>query len=482
MRRFLYTLLSLATALTAGAADIVQHRTPGSITFTVDENLPAPRVRYVKLKGSDVAEYNVSRLQIESEYSHVVACSFAEDNLIAWRQNVLFSCLRQAYADHRPVVLSPDMVWLAVSQGFARFVNAHAEQLRSRLVSHEQKQELVVTTADDLLAEGADWSRVVGDFAAALGRHTNEHIAEIITADFSTTGAVERIASQVTLMDAFKAFFDYKAVYIVCGIPSITLQGTPDDWRRLQTKTRQLADYGLQEWVAQLEPVLAEFVKAAEGQPDQRFWQDIVSRKHPDELRGGGCSREPGTPLDGWFLKLFPDDDGHTKAEVPYDYHDMPTDLSTAAFRYLRVGPGGELLDETSMELVAGFVGIDEDDVTHTLTPRIGWLVRQSSGSEEMLLKLHMANAYSGNGIKMRVAEVPLELSQLPKIQSLDIEFTGPVVLPEWLDSMEINQLIVRGRMTDDEAAQLRKRFPKGQIVSTGKATKSARAARAFAP
>lgn len=40
----------------------------------------------------------------------------------------------QAYADHRPFVLSPDMIWLLISQGFARHINANQESMRNELV------------------------------------------------------------------------------------------------------------------------------------------------------------------------------------------------------------------------------------------------------------------------------------------------------------------------------------------------------------
>jgi hypothetical protein len=49
----------------------------------------------------------------------------------------------QAFAEHRPLVLTPDCVWLTIEQGFAHHVAENAETLRPRLVRHEGKQELV---------------------------------------------------------------------------------------------------------------------------------------------------------------------------------------------------------------------------------------------------------------------------------------------------------------------------------------------------
>ena len=49
------------------------------------------------------------------------------------------AALHRAFGDHRPVCLSPDMVWLLVAQGAANHVNAHAEALRPRFVRHRGK-------------------------------------------------------------------------------------------------------------------------------------------------------------------------------------------------------------------------------------------------------------------------------------------------------------------------------------------------------
>ena len=58
------------------------------------------------------------------------------------------------------------MVWLVISQGFARYVNAHAEEMRPKLVSHEGKMDLAILTEKDLLAEAIDWPSLIGNFAS----------------------------------------------------------------------------------------------------------------------------------------------------------------------------------------------------------------------------------------------------------------------------------------------------------------------------
>ncbi|MGW0247382.1 DUF4419 domain-containing protein [Nocardia goodfellowii] len=42
----------------------------------------------------------------------------------------LLSAVGRAFAEHRPLVLSPDAVWLTIAQGLARHIRLHAERLR----------------------------------------------------------------------------------------------------------------------------------------------------------------------------------------------------------------------------------------------------------------------------------------------------------------------------------------------------------------
>ncbi len=79
----------------------------------------------------------------------VEACSRYHIQLVA---NVCFhpvvAAVHLAFNDHRPLVLSPDMLWLLVAQGFANHVNANAEVLRPRFVKHRGKVTIKVRRDD----------------------------------------------------------------------------------------------------------------------------------------------------------------------------------------------------------------------------------------------------------------------------------------------------------------------------------------------
>ena len=352
---------------------------PKSITFKVDENLKdLEKTVVAHYDGRLAAQYLLGQDGVKVEDQHVVAMSFADaQNLRIIVKDAFYQCMVKAYAEHKSVTLSPDMMWLLISQGFARYVNAHSEELRSQLVYHEGKQDLMVMTKDDLLSGKADWGKLMNDFSKEIERHTKGEVAKTIAADFSTTTPVERIASQITLMESMKSYFNYLAGRIGCGIPSVTLQGTPDDWRAVLSKTLKLGQYGLSEWTQTLEPILNEFIKTAEGKPNQRFWQEMVKKQRVDEFASARpCSADKPTELDGWILKFFPTEAGYTLDRVPYT-KSMPAEFVRVEFKYRVIDPiTGATLSETPMELMSGFVGALDDEKNNMLTPQIGWLVR----------------------------------------------------------------------------------------------------------
>ena len=369
-------VLSTLTGWAQNTKIIAQEK--GSITFAVDEKLPSVEKRKAVIaEGIDIASELAYDRSKPEDIKKIIASSFGNEQLVYLGKDAFYSCIVRAYANHQSVVLTPDMIWILITQGFSNYVNAHSEEMRPLLVNHEGKKELVVSTKEDMLSKKANWPKLVGDFTSKINENTKGDIANIITADFTTTSPVERVASQITLMETMKSYFEYVVMRLSCGIPSITLKGTPEDWQSVLDKTRKLEAYGISKWLKELEPILTEFVRTAEGTPNQEFWQDIVKKHRVKKFRGGGCSDEMPTQLNGWLLKFFPNEDGVTKDHVPYT-KDMPAEQTRVGFKYRILKPDGTIEKEIPLELRAGFVGAVEDTQTNTLTPKIGWFVHEA--------------------------------------------------------------------------------------------------------
>ena len=450
-----------------------------SVTFVVDENLEPLNDKYfmehLQKSGSEAVNGIFHDEGVPGDTQATIAWSFSNDEkfFTFTGKDPFFKTIVCAYAEHRPLVLSPDMIWVLISQGFARYVNAHSEELRDMLVNHTEKMDLVVLSDKELLSEDADWEKMMSDFTAQINENTKGDIAKTITADFTTTGITERITSQITLMETMKNYFDYVVHYIACGIPSITLQGTPEDWQKVMEKTKQLEKYGIGQWTQSLIPILTEFVKASEGKTNQSFWQGMVKKHRVDELAGGGCDLRKPTELDGWILKFFPDEDGITPDKVPQT-HKMPSERVYVDFLYQIICPSdGSIIHEVPLQLVAGFIGTEIDTLTHALKPKMGWVVRQMKDSEsivERLKKLDSENSFSG--IDLRVNKVPEHLSQLPHIKRLTLQFTNRVTIPEWFYDLEIDHLTIEGKISDELEVEIWKHFPNALINYKGAASR----------
>jgi Domain of unknown function (DUF4419) len=316
----------------------------------------------------------------------VESCSDYRGTLVACRFHPLVGATWTAFNDHRPLVLSPDVIWLTIAQGLAIHINQQSERLRPLFVTHSGKRTLRVRRDDFVKGSPENpWGEVIEDFSRQIGEHTGpKH--ELIVADFSTTGAVERVASEVVLMDAMQNYFEFK-LRSRCGIPTITLEGTVGDWEAIRSRLDGFRDFDLSWWTDLLRPILDHFVSAASGTPDRAFWRSIL------KVNGGSG----GPYLTGWLLRLFPylqsmeyetepsfrltgrwinhrntflaeGRDDEPFAGVTTER--LPGSLSRAPFLW-------EYLDRRfNYEFIAGMIGIEQDRQTMGLRPKIGWAVR----------------------------------------------------------------------------------------------------------
>jgi hypothetical protein len=302
-------------------------------------------------------------------------CDYTADCVDRVEFHPLLAAAHFAFSGHRPLVLSPDTIWVAIVQGFAQHVKNHGERLRRLFVGHEGKLEIVIERDD--FVEGSPenaWDGAIRDFSAGIRGHLGGAYERLVP-DFSTTGPVERAACEVALLDAFRPYFEYRMVCI-CGIPEVTLEGTADDWRRLREKVEHLAPYGLDWWLSSLRKACDQFARAASGDVDLRHWRDLYKR---EESYGWDV-------VNGWLVELVPYLKhgmtgnftvrnpllGDAEARVSTDA--LPGGVSLVPFRCRWAGRS----EDEAMELLGGFVGVTQDADTLALRPKLGWAVRRA--------------------------------------------------------------------------------------------------------
>ena len=462
--------LLVTAGVQAKDKDVISQEKGKSITFRVDPDLPEPTGENLSLRMKDsegLIRAWLNNAEVPGDAERIVGYGLDDGRFAYYGESPFFDGMIDAFADHRPVTLSPDVIWFLICQGFAHYVNDNPEELRNLFVDHEGKIDLVVQSDNELLSGKADWETIVDGFYAQIRENTKGEIADIMAQKFSTTGVNEHIVSEIVLMETVKSYFNYIVTYLSCGIPSITLTGTPDDWQSILDCTRKLSAYGIDWWVKDLEPILTEFVKASNGKPNVEFWKSIVKKYRPGDMRGLSCGMDIGsTKFDGWFLKLLPYDKsgGRTPAEVNMDYGMQPEMVRTD-YKYIIINDvTGQIEAEMMMEFWAGIVGWDVDRETYAMTPRLGWITRVKQTEEELLEDFEAKAKDSWDGLSLRVNRVPDLIRKMGYIGSLSLTFDGKVVIPEWMDEKEIGRFEINGSMTPEEEAALRARFPKARI------------------
>lgn len=83
--------------------------------------------------------------------------------------------------------------------------------------------------------------------------------------------------------------------------------------------------------------------------------------------------------------------------------------------------------------------------------------------SDDVILKSLVAkdNQQFSDGIQLRVRRVPDFLKDLPHVKKLRLEFTDEVVLPEWFYDLQIDELTIRGDMSEEVQDSISKHFPR---------------------
>jgi hypothetical protein len=99
----------------------------------------------------------------------------------------------------------------------------------------------------------------------------------VIAAKFSTTTATSSAATEAVLMSAMKNYFDF-GIMTACGIQSVSLTGTEDEWVSLRTRTEELGKLKLMTkdfskyWIPLMLSLLDEFVESYRGNVNHGFW------------------------------------------------------------------------------------------------------------------------------------------------------------------------------------------------------------------
>ena len=230
-----------------------------------------------------------------------------------------FDALYLAYVLHGEIVLSPDDIWLQINSCFAQYVNNSSEQLRHKIVNFQDKKDLIVyynvndPAFQDMKSKTFRWDIILKNFSELIRKNTLGGISDLVECNFSTTGAIEKISSQVTLMHVCEKYFNYRMGGKGCGIRKVHFLGEKEDWLNLQKKIIQLKNYSMgskdyfSQWIDRLNIILDNFLDTYDDEPNPSFWNSIIEQfeGYLFQQRPSKSSYTQATFINGWILDFF---------------------------------------------------------------------------------------------------------------------------------------------------------------------------------
>ena len=500
MKKLVIIVISLMCVSVASAKKVKTEQVDGGVKFHIEDR-DIPTDPLPRIAGRQCWEKILKESEIAASNYNIRHLSQVSDSLVCFDRNACFEGFLTAYDKHYSLVLSPDMIWLLISQGIATHINEHAEELRDRLVGFDGQKTLNIKfEGEGLLKHPEYWDWIVPAFSDSIDNNMKSEFSDLMVCNFSTTGAVERITSQITMMESVKKYFKYELQESGCGIPDITLLGTTDDWTEIRSRINRLDYLDLGWWREKLEPVLDEFVKASEGKVNRKFWLDMVDQYSPQKRVPAMCGSNGIIPAkyNGWFTVFFPfckdsDDKIFRTPELVTHNTDVCPEIKKVDVRYTWQDPITLIEERHELELWAGFIGMEMDWETRTLKPAMSWMVREKPESDLYLDKLTPAEQtfirsskkirfinsgileeIFGNSDTWYIMGLPSGsmLEKYPQgykrnsLVFISLErITVPYDLGEWCSKFGIESVTIKAPMTDEQKADILRQVPTATVV-----------------
>ena len=308
-----------------------------------------------------------------------------EESIFNHKKSSLIQGLVLAYKNHYPITITPDMIWILVLQGFSRFMEKYENLVRERFVNFQGKKNLKIERLaySPATATKEVWDGIIKEFVEKIGKHVGQECIDNLECNFSTTSQVAQVTSQVAIMSAMKQYFNYKVLMAGCGISSITLEGSIQDWEKIKSKLEFLSTKALKWWTKHLIPIIDNIIATkkyynSKGKLNEeliQFWKGMI------RLKGRGDLYEPHL-INGWIVKFIPNL-SNEKPEVYEEIYEtqIPDQIISCPMELTWLSMMGKKV-EYKCSLFSGFYGMVQDKKTFNVRPVIGYAIVVEDKSE----------------------------------------------------------------------------------------------------
>ena len=220
--------------------------------------------------------------------------------------NSLIDLLYYAYANHQPVKLKPDDIWIQFMSQFALNVNSEPEFYRNIFADKNNLngQTEISIEYNTPNIKDVPIDDFINQIMSVLKTKVNagSDLVANLQADFSTSTQFTKLVSNIIFMYTVEKYFSYKMI-LSCGIPFIDLAGTTADWILLLKKIQLVTDIahpGIKPWCETAIQTIKSIIKAMDNPTDSDNIK-FMSKIFYDERCGSGSQRH----ILGWILSFF---------------------------------------------------------------------------------------------------------------------------------------------------------------------------------
>lgn len=320
-----------------------------------------------------------------------------------------------AFLEHYPAILSPDILWMLILEGFNRHVKANSGKLKHKFV--KQNSEKIVITQE---ANGDKhinnvsskrWGGIFKDFVEQSKQYVEGTLLHLFTPYFSTTTEDIEYACQIGIVSIISPYmkfikkFQSRGMCGACAFPYIKLLGTLSDYKQLKLKVEGLKGYLIDDWINKLIPIIDKIIETKKGKIDKQFWDNMITnqkRVYKEYLSKVVSDAHEAVAIErteitifGWIFDFFPYKEYHTLLKKQkYDSQDRDEYIGEFEERFERndtkiyTDPNFKELPEEMINIDAtyrnrrgqtaelgiktGFLGYSVNN-DHEFKPEIGW-------------------------------------------------------------------------------------------------------------
>ena len=234
-----------------------------------------------------------------------------KNKILSFGNHKLILGYLNAYFNHSPIKLNPNIIWQLILNNFSEKVNNNSdnESFRQKFVNFLGKKELICVRAGSFKDVYIYQDDIIKDFCEQISENIGKELIDILTPNFSTSNENSIIAGKVSIMCAFNNFFDYNLMAFTCGIPYILLEGSLNDWENILNKLKFLSKYDF--YTNNMEKDIIEIINTKKGKINLEFWSKIIMETKIKEKRMRKCLFEKNPEeveniyITGWILHFY---------------------------------------------------------------------------------------------------------------------------------------------------------------------------------